>query len=92
MIILDTNVISELMLRAPDPRIPAWLALQPALSVFTTAVSLGEVFRGIRILPEGRRRDDLESLADGVFYGDLTGRILPFDAPAGDVFATIAAL
>lgn len=91
MIILDTNVISELMLRQPDPRVPAWLASRPAQSVFTTAISLGEIFRGIRILPDGRRRQDLESLARGVFHADFAERVLPFDAVAGDVFATISA-
>lgn len=91
MIILDTNVISELMLRSPAPTVSAWLEMQSTGSAFTTAVSLAEVLYGLRILPAGRRRQDLEDLATGIFYTDFGDRVLPFDEAAGDVYASISA-
>jgi len=91
MIILDTNVISELMLRLPKPTVFAWFEMQSARSTFITAVSLAEIFYGIRILPAGRRRQDLEDLATGIFYADFSDRVLPFDGAAGDIYASISA-
>ena len=57
MIVLDTNVLSELTRPAPDPNVLAWLEMQAADAVFTTAITLGEMLYGVRILPSGRRRD-----------------------------------
>ena len=91
MIILDTNVISELMLRSPEPAVSAWFTMQSRQSAFTTAVSLAEIFYGIRILPAGRRRQDLEDLAAGIFFTDFGDRVLPFDGAAGDIYASISA-
>ena len=53
MIILDTNVISELMRPAPNPAVIAWIAVQPRSALFTTSVSQAEVFYGIAALPKG---------------------------------------
>ena len=91
MIILDINVISELMLRSPEPAVSAWFTMQSRQSAFTTAVSLAEIFYGIRILPAGRRRQDLEDLAAGIFFTDFGDRVLPFDGAAGDIYASISA-
>ena len=59
MIVLDTNVISELMRREPDARVMAWMADQPTAGVFTTTLTQAEIFYGLALLPEGRRREDL---------------------------------
>jgi toxin FitB len=91
MIILDTNVISELMLRLPEPAVSAWFEMQLTQSTFTTAVSLAEILYGIRILPVGHRRQDLEVLAAGIFYTDFSDRVLPFDGHAADIYASISA-
>ena len=56
MIVLDTNVRSELLAPAPTPAVVAWLAAQPAAAVFTTAVTEAEVLYGLALLPEGRWR------------------------------------
>ncbi len=91
MIVLDTNVISELMRREPDPRVMAWVAEQPMASVFTTALTQAEVFYGLALLPAGRRRDDLLAAARPMFDVDLAGRVLPFDTDAALVYPEIAA-
>src|SRR3546814_21139515 len=80
MIVLDTNVISELMRREPDPRVMAWIAEQPMAGVFTTTLTQADIFYGLALLPEGRRRDDLLPAARPMFDGDLAGRVLPFSS------------
>ncbi len=90
MIVLDTNVISELLTRSPNPAVVGWLAAQHPSSVFTTAVTEAEILYGLRLLPEGRRRCDLETAILPIFSEDLAGRVLPFDRDAADLYATIA--
>jgi hypothetical protein len=91
MIVLDTNVISELMRREPDPRVMAWIAEQPMAGVFTTTLTQAEIFYGLALLPEGRRRDDLLAAARPMFDVDLAGRVLPFDTDAALAYPEIAA-
>lgn len=91
MIVVDTNVISEMMGRSSHPNVLAWLASQPRRSVFTTAISQAEILAGLRALPTGKRRDKLEAQATAMFSTDLLGRVLPFDGDAADYYATIAA-
>ncbi len=57
MILLDTNVISELMRPKPDPRVATWLAGQPTADVFLSAITEAELRYGVAILPAGQRRD-----------------------------------
>lgn len=91
MIILDTNVLSELLVPSPSIAVVGWLAAQPVLSVFTTAVSEAEILYGLALLPEGRRRRDLEQAIRPIFDEDLHGRVLPFDRGAAEIYATLAA-
>ncbi|PDS32270.1 type II toxin-antitoxin system VapC family toxin [Rhizobium phaseoli] len=90
MIVLDTNVISELVTPAPNVAVIDWLARQHPSSVFTTAVTEAEILYGLRLLPEGRRRRDLEEAILPIFSEDFSGRVLPFDRDASDVYATLA--
>jgi predicted nucleic acid-binding protein len=89
MIIIDTNVLSELMKTTPDPVPLIWLALQDARDVFTTAVSQAEILFGIRSMSQGRRQKELEILAQSILLDDFRGRILPFDTTAAEHYATI---
>lgn len=90
MLVLDTNVISEIMKASPSPRVMAWWLQQPG-EVFTTTVTVAEILYGIEILPRGKRRDSLRAEAEVVFTEDLAERILPFDEDAARAFAQIAA-
>ncbi|MDP9813338.1 putative nucleic acid-binding protein [Rhizobium tibeticum] len=90
MIILDTNVLSELLAPSPSSAVIEWLAAQPSPSVFTTAITEAEILYGLRLLPEGRRRRELEAAILPIFSEDLSGRVLPFDRDAADVYATVA--
>lgn len=91
MIVLDTNVVSELMRAAPSQAVLAWLAAQPSASLFTTTITQAEVLFGVACLPAGRRRDDLTSAAEAMFEVEFAGRVLPFDAAAAQAFAPLAA-
>ncbi len=91
MIVLDTNVLSELMRREPDARVMAWLGDQPIAGVFTTTLTQAEILCGLARLPDGRRRAELLAAARPMFDVDLAGRILPFDTDAAQSYAHIAA-
>jgi hypothetical protein len=60
MILLDTNVISEVMKVAPSANVLKWLNDQSSSSVHVSAVTVGEIEYGLRILPDGRRRLQLK--------------------------------
>lgn len=78
MIVLDTNVISELMRTAPDPIVVAWVAAQPRSNLYTTRINHAEILAGIAGMPVGRRRANFAQLADAIFEIDFVRRILPF--------------
>lgn len=91
MILLDTNVVSELMRPAPSSAVMSWLAAQPAASLFISAVTEAELRYGVMLLSDGRRRTDLMAAVEGMLTEDFTGRILPFDSAAALAYAAIAA-
>lgn len=82
MIVVDTNVISELMRGEPHPAVVAWVAAQPRALLYTTHINQAEILYGIAALPEGRRRTALAAAAEAMFVEDFAGRILPFEAAA----------
>ncbi len=91
MIVLDTNVLSEVLRRAPESSVMDWLAIQPRVSLFTTAVTRGEILFGIRLLPDGKRRRGLWEAAKAIFDEDFAGRVLSFDNDAADMYAEVSA-
>jgi predicted nucleic acid-binding protein len=88
VIVLDTNVTSELMRPAPDASVRAWVLAAPPADLFTTAITLAEVGYGIERLPEGRRRDRVRDAAEDVF-ATFASRVLPFDDAAAGRYAVI---
>ncbi len=64
---------------------------QPATALFTTTITEAELFYGIALLPDGKRRRSLASVVSLVFAEDLAGRVLPFDSAAAREYAEIAA-
>jgi len=89
MIVLDTNVITELMRTEPHPAVFAWAAAQPRASLYTTSLNCAEILFGIRALPEGRRRSALAEAAALLFDEDFGDRILAFDALAANRYSEI---
>jgi predicted nucleic acid-binding protein len=91
LIILDTNVLSALMQKAPEQLVVDWLDHQPAESVWITTVTLFEARLGIALLPAGRRRKALEAAFNQLLIEDLEGRVLDFDRPSAEAAAALAA-
>lgn len=91
MIVLDTNVLSEILRPEPDARVQAWLEAQPRPSLFTTTVTRGELFYGVRLLPDGQRKVSLVNAVQAIFDQDLAGQVLSFDNASADAYARIAA-
>jgi hypothetical protein len=90
MIILDTNVLSELMRPEPDARVRQWVTGRRTDELGTTAITIAEIRHGIERLPGGRRKESLLSAALDLFaaFGDL---IQPFDTAAAAWFGPIMA-
>ena len=90
MIVLDINVLSELMRPEPSAAVEHWLAEQPAVSLFISAITEAELRYGLALLPHGKRRAKLLVEAEAMLVEDFAGRILPFDSPAASAYAQIA--
>lgn len=88
MIVLDSNVLSELMRTEPAQAVAAWVDAQQAASLCTTAVSVAEIRYGLQRLPAGKRRTSLRNAADDVFES-FADQVLPFDADSARHYADI---
>jgi len=89
--LLDTNVLSELMRRAPSPEVAAWVSRQPSELLFTATVCQAEILAGVAVLPDGQRKRDLAAAAQAMFAEDFAGRVLPFDMGAAVTYAEVFA-
>ena len=91
MLLLDTNVVSELMRASPDPVVEAWTASHAVADLYFSAIGEAELRYGAAIMPEGRRRDTLLSDIETMLRDAFGNRILPFDREDASAYATIAA-
>ena len=91
MIILDTNVISELLRPEPAKQVERWLAAQDGAQVYFTSIGEAELRHGVAILPAGKRRNALTAAIEGLLDEDFRDRVLPFDRAAALSYASIAA-
>jgi predicted nucleic acid-binding protein len=92
MIILDTNVLSELSKSSPDTNVRTWFREQNVSELFTTAVNEAEWRYGAANLPEGRRKEELVVAIDAILDAYVSDRILAFDRAAAREYATMMAL
>lgn len=88
MIVVDTNVVSELMRPSPSGRVRDWIRSQPGRDVYTSAVTVAEVLYGIERLPPGRRQAELWSAATELF-DEFADQVLDFDAAAAAQYSLI---
>ena len=91
MIILDTNVISELTRPVPDSGVIAWLDSQPTEETAITAITAAELRYGVRRLPDGRRKTELSEAVNALIATDFRDRVEPFDVYAADQYADVVA-
>ena len=91
MVILDTNVISELTRLNPEPRVLSWLDRLYRDQVFVTAISKAEIIYGLECMSAGKRRFELEEIYKKLFQTRFLGRVLPFDEDCAHFFGRHAA-
>jgi toxin FitB len=91
LIVVDTNVISELTRPKPAPEVLSWLDSLAVGDVATTAITAAELLYGVARLPEGRRKAELAAAVHELLSDDFHGRVLSFDELAADRYAEIAA-
>lgn len=91
MILLDTNVLSELMRPAPNQTVLAWLNRHTDEGLFVGAITEAEILRGIALLPDGKRRAAIAEIAEAMFAEDFADRCLPFDSPSAKRYAELVA-
>lgn len=89
MILLDTNVISELVRSEPSQAVLDWLDELDAGQVATTAITVAELLYGVARLPEGRRKQQLETAIAELIDRDLAGRVHAFDSVAAGHYAQL---
>ena len=90
MIILDSNVVSEIMRPKPDERVIAWLDHQPRSSIWTTSITVFEIRFGLNIMPSGKRREVYTRGFDNLL-ARIDGRVAPFDTEAAEYASTLMA-
>src|SRR5258708_5719969 len=88
MIIVDTNVVSELMRPSPAEAVEDWVERQAGRDVYTTVITVAEIRYGIERLPAGRRQNTIRATAVEIFSA-FHEKILPFDAAAAEQYALV---
>lgn len=91
MILLDTNVISEMMKSLPLPRVIAWLDRQESSQLYISTVTIAEISYGLGVLPNGKRRHYLEKAFHKVLKYAFNQRILPFHEAAAFCYGKLMA-
>ncbi len=91
MIVLDTNVVSELMRPTPDTRVRDWVDRHPTEDVWLTAMTAAELLAGVAVLPSGARKRHLGAALSTLLTELFASRILPFHDHAAVQYATVIA-
>jgi predicted nucleic acid-binding protein len=90
VIVVDTNVLSELTRWEAEPAVIAWSNAQPIEELYTTAITESEMLYGLACVPAGRRHDALRRAIETAFSALLAGRVLSFDRAAVRAYAELA--
>lgn len=89
MIVLDTNVVSELMRPVPEPGVVEWVDSFPVNQLATTSITVAEILYGVRRMPSGKRKKELQTIAELIISEDFDGRVLSFDTTAAVEYAVL---
>jgi toxin FitB len=89
MVIIDTNVVAEMMKLSPAPEVVSWLNVQESSALFLTTITIGEIAYGLRVMPQGKRRLQLEQGFERVLAEAFAGRILSFDEEAARQYGEV---
>lgn len=91
MIVLDTNVLSELMKPAPMPRVLRWMDAQDSAELVITSITAAELRAGVAVLPRSRRKETIARQVDRLLNNVFGGYVLPFDSSSSTHYADIVA-
>jgi toxin FitB len=91
MILIDTNVISELWKAEPNPDVLAWVDAQTVETLYLSAITVAELRFGLATMPEGKRRTIYQERLENEVLPTFTGRVLPFDLDASKAYADLMA-
>ncbi|MEO7246414.1 MAG: type II toxin-antitoxin system VapC family toxin [Rubrivivax sp.] len=91
MILLDTNVMSEPLRKAPEPRVIEWIDAQPMETLYLCAITVAELRAGAALLPAGKRRSGLQENLEKRVLPLFAGRVLPFDLACTQAYAALMA-
>jgi len=91
MILLDTNVVSEPLRRAPETRVIEWIDAQPLETLFLSAITVAELRAGVALLAAGKRRAGLRDSLEKRVLSLFAGRVLPFDLACTQAYAELMA-
>ena len=91
MIVLDTNVISEMLRVVPSPEVARWIAAQPEHRLHITAITEAEIRVGVNMMPTGKRKAQLLATIEQTLGQLFAGKILPFDSASAIAYAEISA-
>jgi predicted nucleic acid-binding protein len=91
MIIVNTNIISELMKASPSIKVIEWLNNQDATQLYITTITIAEISYGLNALPKGRKRQILEDSFNNARHDAFKNRIAQFTEPAAHVYGKIMA-
>jgi predicted nucleic acid-binding protein len=89
MILLDTNVVSELMRTRPAEAVVAWLNGQSSEKLYLSAITIGEIAYGLRILPDGTRLTGLRERFERFVALAFDQRVLSYDESAGRIYGEL---
>jgi toxin FitB len=92
MILLDTNVVSEIMRQQPADDVLNWLDRHSDGSLLISSITIAEICYGLRILPMGQRRGTLETKFEQFVAEGFAGRVIGFDETAARAYAEIMGL
>ena len=89
--LIDTNVLSELRLKAPNPGVVAWFEERPATTLYLSVLTLGEIRKGVDALPKSKRKLKLLDWGDRIAWFFFAGRVLPVDLEVADRWGRLIA-
>ena len=89
--LLDTNCVSEVVRRQPEPRVTAWLGAVDETLLYLSVLTLGEIRKGVAALPQSKRRSRLEAWLQVELRARFSGRILPIDEAIADRWGLLSA-
>lgn len=91
MILLDTNVVSEPLRRAPETRVVSWIDAQAIETLYLSVITVAELRAGVALLPAGKRRKGLQHSLENQILPSFAGRVLTLDLACPQAYADIMA-